>query len=71
MFELQSCHYYEGFSNVFAYYGKSKPKEVKCQRTFILKISYDVILKYTCAKKNTSHCTKKWKYAQEMIEMIF
>jgi len=34
-------------------------------------ISYDVMLKYTCAKKITSHCTKKCKYAQEMIEMFF
>jgi len=29
-FEFQPCHYYEGFSQVFCIYGRSKPKEVKC-----------------------------------------
>ncbi len=38
--------------NTFAYYGRSKPKEVKCQKKIKI-ISYDVILKYIlCKKKN-------------------
>jgi len=33
MFELQPCHYYEGFSQwVCIQMGKSKLKEVKCQK---------------------------------------
>jgi hypothetical protein len=34
-------------------------------------ISYDVMLEYICAKKYMLQCTKKCKYIQEMIEMIF
>ncbi len=49
----------------FAYYGKSKPKEIKCQ------IKY-VMLKYICAKKYIHHkIFKKCKHIQKMIEMIF
>jgi hypothetical protein len=29
------------------------------------------MLKYICAKKYTSHHTKKCKYIQKMIKMIF
>jgi hypothetical protein len=29
------------------------------------------MLEYICAKKIMSHCHKKWKYIQKMIEMIF
>jgi hypothetical protein len=57
--------------NVFAYYGRSKPKEIKRQKNYIFKISYDVMLKYIWVKKCTSQSIKKCKYAQEMIEMIF
>ncbi len=37
------------------------------------KNSYDVMLEYMCVKNiySTSHDTKKCKYIQEMIEMIF
>jgi hypothetical protein len=59
------------FHNVFAYYGKSKAKEVKCQRNYIF-FSYDVMLEYIfVSKKYMSHRTKKCKYIQERIEMIF
>jgi hypothetical protein len=29
------------------------------------------MLEYICAKNYISHHTKKWKYIQKMIEMIF
>jgi hypothetical protein len=59
------------FHNVFVYYGKSKLKEMNCLTNYTFFISYDVMLKYICAKKYTSQCTKKCKYIQEMIEIIF
>ncbi len=34
VFKLQPCHYYERFSQCFAYYGRSIPKEIKCQRNY-------------------------------------
>jgi hypothetical protein len=42
MFELQPCHYYERFSQCFAYYGRSIPKETKCQRNYTYFILCDV-----------------------------
>jgi hypothetical protein len=42
------------FHNVFAYYGRSKPKEITWQRNSILRISYDVMWEHICAKKYTS-----------------
>jgi len=32
---------------------------------------YDVMLKYICVKEYTSQHTKKCKYIQKIIEMIF
>jgi len=42
------------FHNVFAYYDKSKPKEIKCHRNYTF-ISYDMMLKYICAKNLICH----------------
>jgi hypothetical protein len=58
------------FTMFFAYYGMSKHKEVKRQKNYNF-ISYDVMLKYICTRKMSSQCLKKYKYTQEMIEMIF
>ncbi len=56
IFELQSCHYHEEFSQFFAYYGKSKPKEVKCQKNYTFS---DVMLwcdvKIYMCKENVHH----------------
>jgi len=44
MFELQSHHYYDRFSQFFTYSGRSKPKDMlKKLKKFI---SCDVMLKY-------------------------
>jgi hypothetical protein len=59
------------FHNVFSYYGRLKPKNIKCQKKLHIFISYDVMLEYICVKNNTSQRIKKCKYNQEMIEMIF
>jgi hypothetical protein len=60
------------FHNVFAYYGRSKPKEKKCQIncTFFC-FSYDVMLKYLCQNNIHQNVLKKTKYVQNLIEMIF
>jgi len=46
------------------------PKKIML-RKFHFFISYDVMLGYICAKKNTPHSIKKYKYIHEMIELIF
>jgi hypothetical protein len=59
------------FYNVFAYYGKSKPKEIKCQINY-LSYFIDFMLKYICAKNiYITNLLKKCKHIQKMIEMIF
>ncbi len=35
MFELQPCHYYEGFSHCFTYYGRY-PKKSNAKETILL-----------------------------------
>jgi hypothetical protein len=59
------------FHNFFAYYSKSEPKEIKCQKKNIFESLYDVMLKYTWTK-NVCHnvLIKKCEYIQEMIGMI-
>jgi len=52
MFELEPCHYYERFSQCFAYYGRSIPKEIT------LLISYYVMLNIF-AQKNVCHIVQK------------
>jgi hypothetical protein len=59
------------FHNAFVYYGKSKLKRNEMLNKLYIFISYDVMLEYICAKKYVSQCTKKCKYIQEMIEIIF
>ncbi len=56
--------------NIFAYYGRSKPKEIKCQINYIF-LEYEVMLKYISAQKKCHKVPKKCKYIHEMIEMIF
>jgi hypothetical protein len=57
--------------NIFAYYGESKPKEVKCQKKLHFFHSYDVMLDRFVPKMCMSHHIKRCKYIQEIIEMIF
>jgi hypothetical protein len=58
------------FHNVFTYYGRSKPKEIKCTKIKLFNfIWYDVRV-HLCRKRK-SQCIKKWKYIHEIIEMIF
>ncbi len=57
------------FHNVFAYYDKSKPKKIKCQRNYIF-ISYDMMLKYIAQKESTLQHIQKCKYIQKIVEMI-
>jgi hypothetical protein len=71
MFELQPCHYMKDFHNVFAYYGRSKPNEIKCQRNYIILFHMMLCLNIFMPKIYTSQHTKKCKYIQERIEMIF
>ncbi len=50
------------FHNVFTYYDKAKPKEIKCHTNYIF-ISYDMMLKYICTKNDVCHnLLKKQKY---------
>jgi len=63
MFELQPCHYYEIFSQCFAYYGWSKPKEVKMPRNYIFYFIWCDVKIYLC-NKNICHKVLK-------IENIF
>jgi hypothetical protein len=44
--------------NTFAYYRKSKPKEVKCKKKITFFISYDVILKYILCRKKCHDVVK-------------
>ncbi len=57
------------FHNVFAYFGRSKPKKNLNAKKTHFKSSYNVI-KYICAKKKC-HNILKCKYIQKMIKMIF
>ncbi len=51
------------FHNVFAYYGRSKPKEVNVKETTFFYFTWCDV------KKNKKNKIYKWKY-QEMSEMI-
>jgi hypothetical protein len=71
MFELQPYHYYKNISQYFCMLWLVKTKRNLMPKKVHFIISYDVILKYNCTKKCTLQSTKKCKYIQEMIEMIF
>jgi hypothetical protein len=58
------------FHNVLVDYDRSKPKKSNAKKTTLFFISYDMMLKYICSKKNTLQCIKKYKYTQKRIEMI-
>jgi hypothetical protein len=60
MLELSPCIIMKDFHNVFAYYDKSKPKKIKYQRNYIF-ISYDMMLRYICAKNLVCHSLLKNK----------
>jgi len=66
VFELQPCHTIIDFQNIFAYYGESKPKEVKCQKNYIFYFIWCDVRIYLC--KTNVRCNvlknanifKKW-----------
>jgi len=70
MFEFQPCQYYQGFSQCFCIFWQVKTQRSKMQKTRFFYV-YDVMLEYICAKEYTSQHTKKCKYIQKIIEMIF
>jgi hypothetical protein len=58
------------FHNVFTHYGRSKPKEIKCEKITLLNFIWCDVRVYLC-KKCTLQRLKKWKYIHEMIEIFF
>ncbi len=66
MIELQPCHYYEGFSQSFACYGKSKPSKSNFKEITFLNLIWCDVKIYLC-QKNIHHnilknenILKKW-----------
>jgi hypothetical protein len=58
------------FHNVLTNYDRSKLKEIECKKATFIYISYDVMLKYICAKKKSYNILKKYKYIKKRIKMI-
>jgi hypothetical protein len=50
MFEFQPCHYYERFSQFFAYYVRKTPRN-QMPKKLPYFIQYNVVLKYIHVKK--------------------
>jgi hypothetical protein len=56
------------FHNVFAYYSRSEPKEIKCQKKYIFEISYDVMFKYIWTKNVCHNVLKNVNIFKKWLE---